>query len=74
MSVGNIVRTSADIGPGDSVASLNLSGVRELRYNFPDDRLQIILSNGKTRDFDYSTIATITHVISSGVATVTFAK
>lgn len=74
MSVGNMVLTSADIGPGDAVASLNLNGVRELRYNFPDDRLQIILDNGKTRDFDYSTIATITHVISAGVATVTFAK
>ena len=69
-----MVLTSADIGPGGSVASLNINGVRELRYDFPGDRLQIILDNGKTRDFDYSTIVTITHVIAAGVATVTFAK
>jgi len=74
MSVGNMVMTSADIGPGNAVASVNFDGVRELRYNFPDERLQLILANGKTRDFDYSTIATITHTIAAGVATVTIAK
>ncbi len=74
MSVGNVVLTSADIGPGGSVASLNLNGVREIRYDFPDDRLQIMLANGKVRSFDYSTLVTITHTIAAGVATVTFAK
>ncbi len=70
MSVGNVTIT-ADIGPGNSVTSLVLSGVRSLHYDFPDNRLQIMLSDGKVRSFDYSTIATITHTISSAVATVT---
>ena len=70
MSTGNLTVT-ADIGPGNSVTSLVLSGVRELRYDFPDDRLQVILADGTIRNFDYSTVSTITHVISAGVATVT---
>ena len=70
MSVGNCTVT-ADIGPGEAVSAIVLSGVRELHYDFPDDRLQIMLSDGKVRSFDYSTIATITHTISAGVATVT---
>lgn len=70
MSVGNMIVT-ADIGPEKSVTALALSGVRELRYDFPSDRLQITLANGKVKSFDYSTIATVTHSISSGVATVT---
>ena len=70
MSTGNVTVT-ADIGPGNSVSGLVLNGVRELRYDFPDDRLQVILADGMVRNFDYSTIATITHVISGGVATVT---
>lgn len=73
-TTGNIVLTSADIGPGESVAALTLSDVRELRYDFPNDRMQVILQDGSIRNFDYSTLATITHVIAAGVATVTVAK
>lgn len=70
MSVGNVTIT-ADIGPGNSVTSLVLNDVRDLRFNFNQNRLQVILQNGKTRDFDFSTISTITHSISSAVDTIT---
>ena len=73
MSTGNITVT-ANIGPGNSVTGLVLNNVRELRYDFPNDRLQVILQDGMIRNFDYSTIATITHVIAASVATITLSK
>lgn len=70
MSVGNITIT-ADVGPKLSVSALVITNVRSLHYDFPSDRLQITLADGTVQHYDYSTIATITHTISSGVATVT---
>ena len=74
MATGNVTITSADIGPGNAIAALSVPDVREIRYDFPGDRLQIIKKNGEVLDLDYSTQATITHVISAGVATITYAK
>ena len=70
MSVGNITIT-ADTGPELSVSALVLSDVRSLHYDFPSERLQITLGDGVVQHYDYSTIATITHTISAGVATIT---
>jgi hypothetical protein len=73
MAVGNITVT-ADLGPGRSVAGIVFNNVRSLVYDFPGDRLIITLTDGRTRYFNYSNIATVTHTISSGVATVTISK
>ena len=74
MATGNVVITSADIGPGNSIAALNVNDIRELRYDFPGDRLQIIKKDGELIDLDYDTLATITHVIAASVATITLSK
>lgn len=74
MATGNVVITTADTGPGRSIAALNVNDIKELRYDFPGDRLQIIKKDGKLIIIDYSTLATITHAISAGVATITLAK
>jgi len=70
MATGNVTIT-ADIGPGESVTALVVNDVRELRYDFPGDRLQLVLANGKIQNYDYDNVATITHTISGSVATVT---
>jgi len=69
MATGNLTVT-ADIGDGRSVTALVFNDVREVRIDYPADRLQLILANGKVFNFDWSTIATFTHTISGSVDTV----
>ncbi len=69
-SVGNCTVT-APTGPGLTVTSLVLNSVRSLEYDFPGDMVYIKLADGKVRDFDLNTIATITQTVSGNTHTVT---
>lgn len=67
-ATGNITVT-APLGPGNTVSSLVLSASRKLEIDYQAEVVRITDQKGKIHEFDYETIATITHSISGEVDT-----
>lgn len=60
------------IGPGDHVASLVLSPVHRIEYNYDADMVYIYYGTPEKRfPMSYNGVATVTHTISNGVTTIT---
>ena len=70
MSSANVTIT-APFGPGDAAVATVINGVRDIKFDIEQDVIFITESDGKIRQFQYNTIATITYTISSGVGTIT---
>jgi hypothetical protein len=69
MATGNITMT-APVGPGDTATSTVFNGSTELKYDFAAEVVSLRDSTGRLHEFDFDTIATITHTISGAVSTV----
>lgn len=69
-SSGNVT-TTAPIGPGLTATAQQITGFRELTFKPSEEIMSVMESDGRVVDYEYNTIATVTYVIASGVATVT---
>jgi len=70
MATANITVT-APLGPGKSAVATVFNGATELKYDFEREIFSLVDSNGKIHEFEFETIATITHTINGEVSTVT---
>lgn len=65
------ITTTAPIGPDLTVTALIDTGARKLEYDFERNVFTITDINSVITEYDFETIATITHTISGEVSTIT---
>jgi hypothetical protein len=69
MASGNLTIT-APVGPGDTVTSLVLNGVKSIKFDMANEVIEVVKDDGQILYFEYETIATVTYSISGEVATI----
>ena len=62
---------TAPVGAGETATAVVLNNVRRLDFDPNREMLFVEEADGKRREFEYATIATVTYVIANKVATVT---
>lgn len=69
-STANVTIT-APIGAGEAAVAAVLNGVQAVDFDVESEMVNVKLSDGRTIGYAYDTVATVTWVIASKVATVT---
>ncbi len=69
MASGNLTMT-APKGPGGTVTSLVLNGIRSIKFDMAHETVIVEDINRTITHYDYETIATITYTISGELATI----
>ena len=69
-NVGNVTIT-APSGAGLAGVTDVFNDVRKLEYDFEKDVIYITIATGRVVEYEFVTVATITHTISGGISTVT---
>ena len=64
------ITTTAPVGNGRTVTALIDTGARKLEYDFARNVFTITDINSIITEYDFETIATITHTISGEVSTI----
>ena len=70
MAASANITVTAPKGPGGTVTSQLFSAAIGLEYDFKAEIFRLTQSDGVVTEFDFETIATITHTISGEVSTI----
>ncbi len=62
---------TAPVGAGLIATAITLSNIRKIEFDILKEMLYVTQADGRVVEFAYGTIATVTYVIASKVATIT---
>ncbi len=69
-SSANVTITAA-AGAGLSASADSFNSIQRIEYDIDKEMIFITLSDGRVAEYPYDAIATVTHVITAKVATIT---